>query len=133
MNWNPSSHPEEDVSQNISQDSDNSNANAAPYNPLAQGMLDQNILAYGSTLDSLLGLQQPMDTQDDAPPSSSFDTAGLPFAGLDFIRNYTPGIYGDGQDGLWQGFDGGEFRADPDLPFSLGELNMDNDGSQAQA
>ncbi|EJD01089.1 uncharacterized protein FOMMEDRAFT_88846 [Fomitiporia mediterranea MF3/22] len=133
MNWNPSSHPEEDVSQNISQDSDNSNANAASYNPLAQGMLDQNILAYGSTLDSLLGLQQPMDTQDDAPPSSSFDTAGLPFAGLDFIRNYTPGIYGDGQDGLWQGFDGGEFRGDPDLPFSLGELNMDNDVSQAQA
>lgn len=121
MNWSASSH-EDDMFRHVSQDSDNSSATVPSYNPLAQGMMDDSLMAYGSTLDSLLGLQQPMSTQGDTPPTSSFATTGLPFAGLDFIRNYTPGGYGDGQDGLWQGFDGGEFRYDPDLPFSLGEL-----------
>ena len=125
-NWN-SPQQEENGLRNISQDSDNSTVSAPSYNPLAQGMMDQNLAAYGPTLDSLLGLQQPMAAQGDSFPSSSFDTSGLPFAGLDFIRNYTPGLYDAGQDGPWQGLDGAEFQYDPDLPFSFGEYNMNND------
>ncbi|KAL5527321.1 hypothetical protein ACEPAG_6112 [Sanghuangporus baumii] len=126
-NWSSPIQQDHDGIRNLSQDSDTSNASLPSYNPLAQGMMDQNVAAYGPTLDSLLGLQQPMAAQGDSFPSSSFDTAGLPFAGLDFIRNYTPGLYDTGQDGPWQGFDGAEFQYDPDLPFSFGEFTMNNE------
>lgn len=98
----------------VSQDSDFTGG--IPYGPRPQTVIDASLLSYG-TVDPLMGLQQ-----GDTPPSSTFATQGLPFPALDFIRNYTPGVYEDSQDGLWQGFDGGEFRYDPDLPFSLGEL-----------
>ncbi|KAH8113420.1 fungal-specific transcription factor domain-containing protein [Phellopilus nigrolimitatus] len=129
VNWSaagPSSN-NRDMFRNVSQDSDNSSGYS--YNALSQNMMDPaGLMAYGSALESMIGgVQQQQQTQEDSPPSSSFATNGLPFAGLDFIRNYTPGVYDDGpgQDGLWQGFDGGEFRYDPDLQFSLGEFSMD--------
>lgn len=60
------------------------------------------------------------------PPSSSFNAAGLPFRGLDFIRNYNPSGYLPGdQDSLWQSYDPGAFGYDPDLPFTLGDTNND--------
>jgi hypothetical protein len=60
------------------------------------------------------------------PPSSSFNAAGLPFRGLDFIRNYNPAGYLPGeQDSLWQSYDPGAFGYDPDLPFNLGDTNSD--------
>lgn len=56
------------------------------------------------------------------PPSSTFDAVGLPFRGLDFIRNYNPSGYVTGdQDSLWQSYDPGAFGYDPDLPFTLGD------------
>ena len=56
------------------------------------------------------------------PPSSTFDAVGLPFRGLDFIRNYNPSGYMTGdQDSLWQSYDPGAFGYDPDLPFTLGD------------
>jgi hypothetical protein len=61
------------------------------------------------------------------PPTSSFATPGLPFRGLDYIRNYDPGVYsasGD-QDPLWQTFDPGAFGYDPDLPFALGDFAVE--------
>lgn len=127
MEWNPGMNQEEDIFRNVSQDSDTSNVNAPSYNPL--GIMDESLMSYGPMYDEM-GFQQTTLLQSETAPSSSFATAGLPFAGLDFIRNYTPGGYDDGQDGLWQVFDGGEFRYDPDLPFSLGEFGMDNGGVQ---
>lgn len=60
------------------------------------------------------------------PSSSSFAASGLPFRGLDFIRNYNPSgfVTGD-QDSLWQSYDPGAFGFDPELPFSLGETPND--------
>jgi len=55
------------------------------------------------------------------PPSSSFAAPGLPFRGLDYIRNYNPGGYSADQDSLWQSYDPGAFGLDPDLPFTLGD------------
>ncbi|TFK76133.1 hypothetical protein BDN72DRAFT_810181 [Pluteus cervinus] len=47
---------------------------------------------------------------------------GLPFHGLEYIRNYNPsGLMGE-QDSLWQSYDPGAFGLDPDLPFVFGEL-----------
>jgi len=67
-----------------------------------------------------------------SPPTTSFDAPGLPFHGLDFIRNYNPGGYsvGSDQDSLWQGFDAGVFGVDPDLPFALGDFAEDPNGGQ---
>lgn len=127
MSWDSNMH-QDDMLRNVSQDSDTSTANTTSYNPASQNMMDTNFMSYG--YDST-GFQQPTTAQSDAFPSTSFATAGLPFAGLDFIRNYTPGGYDDGQDGLWQVFDGGEFRYDPDLPFSLGEFGMNEGGIQS--
>ena len=40
--------------------------------------------------------------------TSSFAASGLPFRGLDYIRNYNPGGFGAGdQDSLWQSYDPG--------------------------
>ncbi|EMD41046.1 hypothetical protein CERSUDRAFT_131540 [Gelatoporia subvermispora B] len=64
------------------------------------------------------------------PPSAGFAAPGLPFRGLDYIRNYNPGGYSVGgeQDQLWQSFDGGVFGLDPEIPFNLGEFANGSDG-----
>ena len=74
--------------------------------------------AFGSGIEGYGGF----DTGD----LSGAYTAGLPFRGLDFIRNYNPSGYlaGD-QDSLWQSYDPGAFGYDPDLPFTLGDANND--------
>lgn len=81
-------------------------------------MSNSNVLAYGASMNAMMGVPQ---AQGDTPPSSAFAAPGLPFPGLDFIRNYTPGggMYDDMTDGLWRNFDGGEFRYDPETVFSL--------------
>jgi hypothetical protein len=61
------------------------------------------------------------------PQSSSFAASGLPFRGLDYIRNYNPGggfVLGE-QDSLWQSYDAGAFGYDPELAFSLNETSND--------
>jgi len=59
------------------------------------------------------------------PPSSTFAT-GLPFSGLEFIRNYNPGGYSTGeQDALWHSYDPGAFGFDPELPFTLCDLTTE--------
>lgn len=126
MNWQSDVYDENEMFRNISQDSEGMGTHTFQSNPLAQGMMDTNLLAYGETLNSLLGYNQPVTGTGDTPPQSSFDALGLPFAGLDFIRNYTNGGFDLGQDQTWKGFDGGEFRYDPDLPFSLGENGFEH-------
>lgn len=100
---------------------------------------------FGST--SAFGLQQttsvdstssylPYDAADPTlglsslstvPELSDFAGPGLPFRGLDYIRNYNPGGYalGADQDGLWQTFDPGAFGLDPEIPFTLNDLSVD--------
>ncbi|KAM6495549.1 Fungal specific transcription factor domain containing protein [Amanita muscaria] len=59
------------------------------------------------------------------PPSSTFAATGLPFSGLEFIRNYNPGGYSTEQDSLWQSYDPGAFGYDPELPFTLCDLTTE--------
>lgn len=60
------------------------------------------------------------------PPSASFAATGLPFRGLDYIKNYNLGGYAvTDQDSLWQSYDPGAFGLDPDLPFTLGDGSVD--------
>jgi len=83
--------------------------------------------SYTNPLDSTYaGYEGPADLTmaglSMSPPSSGFAATGLPFRGLDYIRNYNPGGYpADEQDLLWQSFDPGAFGYDPELPFTLGD------------
>ncbi len=71
-------------------------------------------------------ISNTMSSLSTTPPSSSFAATGLPFRGLEFIRNYNPGGYSTGeQDALWQSFDPGAFGYDPELPFILGDFSTD--------
>lgn len=62
------------------------------------------------------------------PPTASFAAPGLPFRGLDLLRNYgNGGGYSMGeQDSLWQSYDPGAFEYNPDLPFTLGDMSSDD-------
>jgi len=62
------------------------------------------------------------------PPIASFAAPGLPFRGLDYIRNYSNGSgYSMGeQDSLWNTYDPGAFEYNPDLPFTLGDMSSDD-------
>ncbi|KAG6333504.1 hypothetical protein ID866_5580, partial [Astraeus odoratus] len=75
-------------------------------------------------------------TLSTTPPTSSFPGPGLPFLGLDYIRNYNSNGYslaGD-QDSLWQAFDARSFGLDPELPFIISENSTDlHEGQQQQS
>ncbi|EGO01729.1 hypothetical protein SERLA73DRAFT_85551 [Serpula lacrymans var. lacrymans S7.3] len=101
------------------------------YSPVLQN----NSLSYSHPYDSQSNVDPTWYGASDmgysglstTPPTASFATPGLPFHGLDYIRNYNTGGYsvaGD-QDSLWQTFDAGAFGLDPDLPFSLGDISSD--------
>ncbi|OBZ76527.1 Transcriptional activator protein acu-15 [Grifola frondosa] len=84
--------------------------------------LDTSYLGYDGTDLGFGGLSS-------TPPSAGFAGPGLPFRGLDYIRNYNPGgggypVGGD-QDQCWQTFDSGAFGYDPDIPFTLGDFSGD--------
>lgn len=83
---------------------------------------------FGSTMDgSYSGYEVASDMTlaglSTTPPTSSFSVTGLPFPGLEYIRNYNPGGFNPSgeQDSLWQSYDPGAFGLDPDIPFTIGE------------
>ncbi|KAF8592537.1 hypothetical protein K439DRAFT_1400441 [Ramaria rubella] len=67
----------------------------------------------------------PASAGSTPPLPPPFDTTGLPFAGLDFLHNFTPAGYSDRGDqsieALWQNIGAGAFNFDPELHFSLDE------------
>ncbi len=91
-----------------------------------QPSLDPSYLPFdGSDVNMSL---QPLPAN---APSSGFSGPGLPFRGLDYIRNYNPGyMMGNDQEGLWQTLDPGVFGLDPVLPFTLGDIAESQDGQR---
>ncbi|KAI0269256.1 fungal-specific transcription factor domain-containing protein, partial [Gloeopeniophorella convolvens] len=77
--------------------------------------VDPSYLAYGGPSSSQVGTD--FFGTSGASANSSFLGAGLPFHGLDYLRNFDP--EGGEQDALGQGFDANAFRYDPELPFTL--------------
>jgi len=66
-----------------------------------------------------------------AGPSSNsvFAASGLPFRGLDYIRNYTPSAGEPNGGSVWPALDVSAFGMAPDIPFSLnGESGEDHHG-----
>ena len=64
------------------------------------------------------------------PELTDFSGPGLPFRGLDFIRNFNGGSSGTftpggSQGDMWQTFDPGAFGLDPEVAFSLSDVNLD--------
>ncbi|KAG6880071.1 hypothetical protein C0992_006883 [Termitomyces sp. T32_za158] len=61
-----------------------------------------------------------------SPSSTHFAATGLPFRGLEYIRNFNSGGYSvNDQDSLWHSYDPGAFGFDPDLPFTLSDNPLD--------
>jgi hypothetical protein len=60
-----------------------------------------------------------------ALPNPAFAATGLPFPGLEFIRNYTAeGLPGSPDDSLWQMIDSRVFNYDPEVPWTLGDAHL---------
>ncbi|KAI0049592.1 hypothetical protein FA95DRAFT_1488883 [Auriscalpium vulgare] len=99
-------------------------------------LMNQRTYEQPSTVDpSFLSYTEPASTQVgpgffglSSLPNSSFPTPGLPFHGLDYLRNFdSEGLALSGaQDTLGEGFDVSAFRFDPEIPFSLGDLPSDS-------
>jgi hypothetical protein len=74
----------------------------------------------------------PGSTPPLPPP---FDTTGLPFAGLDFLHNFTPAGYSGADDqsieALWQNIGAGAFNFDPELQFALGDSSRNGTNASA--
>ena len=92
-----------------------------------EATLYTNSFGFGSPMDASYsgfdaGPDLTLASLPTTPPTSSFSIGGLPFPGLDYIRNYNPGgfnVNGE-QDWLWQSYDSHAFGVDPDIPFSVG-------------
>jgi hypothetical protein len=67
----------------------------------------------------------PASAGSTPPLPPPFDTTGLPFAGLDFLHNFTPAGYtGSGNqsiEALWQNIGAGAFNFEPELQFTPNE------------
>ena len=92
------------------------------YGSAPSSLMDSSYLSYEPS-SSDIGSFPSLST---TPPTSSFAVQGLPFRGLDYIRNYNSSLYSPtGDQELWQSFDPGAFGYDPELPFVLGDLTVD--------
>ncbi|KAI3596720.1 hypothetical protein WG66_016356 [Moniliophthora roreri] len=65
-----------------------------------------------------------------SPTSTSFAATGLPFRGLEYLRNYPSDGHSIGdyymgdQESIWQSYDPTSFEYNPDLPFTLGDPDL---------
>lgn len=77
-------------------------------------------------MDQLNDLGSSMGSMAGSPPAlNGFVGPGLPFRGLDFIRNYNPSGYMSNDQDAWQAsFDATNFGMDPELPFTLGDATI---------
>ncbi|KAI0699412.1 fungal-specific transcription factor domain-containing protein [Cytidiella melzeri] len=79
--------------------------------------------SYGMSYDTN-DLVSGLSTLSTVPELTDFSGPGLPFRGLDYIRNFNGGAFTPGSEhgGLWQTFDPGAFGLDPEVAFSLNDL-----------
>ncbi|KIK08566.1 hypothetical protein K443DRAFT_672578 [Laccaria amethystina LaAM-08-1] len=122
--WNGNGeHSGMDLYSPTSQDTPMYNNPYGAYNSLEGGY---------SGYDPTTELSGTISGLSTTPPSASFAAPGLPFRGLDYIRNYNPGGYTTSdQDSLWHSYDPGAFGYDPDLPFTLGDISSEvHDGNR---
>ncbi|KAH9951803.1 fungal-specific transcription factor domain-containing protein [Amylocystis lapponica] len=116
-------------SQNHSQ-GQNGASTMGPYSPstyVPPSALDASYMNFDGT--DLGGGMSLFNGVSGSPPSTNgFAAPGLPFRGLDYIRNYNPGGYAAGAGGeqeLWQTFDSSAFGYDPEIPFTLPDLSSE--------
>ncbi|KAJ7068066.1 fungal-specific transcription factor domain-containing protein [Mycena amicta] len=93
----------------------------------SQGMdLYSSNLSYPSYAGADLGYGS--DLGGSMAEFSQFAGPGLPFRGLEFIRNYgavagNGAGYEMGEQDLWHSYDPGAFQLNPDIPFTLGDVS----------
>lgn len=105
-----------DASNTIYEDASQAGYNLQSYS----GGLQSNYM------DQLTELGSNVGSMGDSPPAlNGFVGPGLPFRGLDFIRNYNPSGYMSNDQDAWQAsFDATNFGMDPELPFTLGDATI---------
>lgn len=84
--------------------------------------VDPSYLAYGGPSPNMSA--DFFGTSSTTTTGSLFVPGGLPFHGLDYLRNFDPD--GGEQDTLVHGFDAGAFQYDPEIPFTLPDLVTDH-------
>ena len=87
--------------------------------------VDPRFLSYSPTSAGPVAFNPGPASAGSTPPlPPPFDTAGLPFAGLDFLHNFTPAGYSGRGDqsieALWQNIGAGAFKFEPEVYTSDG-------------
>jgi hypothetical protein len=96
-------------------------------NPSQEPTLYGNAFGFGTTIDGSYSTYEMASDMTLAglsitPPGSSFAVTGLPFCGLEYIRNYSStGFNPTGEDSLWRSYDPVAFGLEPDIPFTIAE------------
>jgi hypothetical protein len=88
--------------------------------------VDPSYLGYGGGPSSSQVSTDFFGASNPTTSGSLFIPAGLPFHGLDYLRNFDPD--GGEKDALGQGFDAGAFQYDPEIPFTLPDIAADRTG-----
>ena len=88
--------------------------------------VDPHFLTYSPPSTGPVAFNSGPASAGSTPPlPSPFDTDGLPFAGLDFLHNFTPAGYSGRGDqsieALWQNIGAGAFSFEPELQFTPGD------------
>lgn len=131
VQWNGGGHSNGtngmSIFTNGGQGNDNMFQPTAAYDISSSG-LDSSFFPYDNN-SSQLGVGFP--GMASIAPSTHFPAPGLPFRGLDFIRNFETGNEGYQAQDLGHGFDAGAFRMDPEIGFSLADYtNFDQPNGQ---
>ncbi|KAF9008701.1 fungal-specific transcription factor domain-containing protein [Cyathus striatus] len=130
FNMQPSPLSQSSTQQWGANETDSSTLDMYSANSQEQTLYTNPYSTYTPSLDGAYTGYEPTDMGismtglSTTPPSASFEASGLPFRGLDFIRNFNPGGYSNGdQNPLWQSYDPGAFGYDPEPPFTIGDIS----------
>lgn len=98
---------------------------ASRQQPSPGSSVDPHFLTYSPPSTGPVAFNAGPASAGSTPPlPPPFDTDGLPFAGLDFLHNFTPAGYtgrGDQSiEALWQNIGAGAFNFEPELQFTPG-------------
>jgi len=105
---------------------------SSPTNPTFNAGFESHPTTMDAWFNGSSDVQYTLST---TPPGASFATPGLPFHGLDYIRNYNPNGYPvHDQDSLWQqGLENVNFGFDPELPFNFGDGHSESHDNVQQS
>ncbi|KAH7916738.1 fungal-specific transcription factor domain-containing protein [Hygrophoropsis aurantiaca] len=100
----------------------------SPRNPMYSSSYDVQPSSFDSSWYNATSTDLGYGGLSTTPPTSSFSAPGLPFRGLEYIRNYNTNGYtvGGDQDSWWQSVDPSAFGYEPEIPFALDSITPED-------